>query len=48
MNISKYEYCYHTDILYNNGLKVTKPTVMIFSHNCMYILKVAELRRKVQ
>jgi len=34
MNTSKYEYRYHTDILYSNGLKDMKPIVLIFPHHC--------------
>lgn len=48
MNTSKYEYGYHNDILYNNGLKDIKPIVLIFPYYYMFVPKVAELRRKVQ
>jgi hypothetical protein len=48
MNIYKYEYRYHTDILYNNELKEVKPILMIFPRHCTYVLKLEELRRKVQ
>ena len=37
MNISKYEYCYNTDMLYNYGLKEIKPIVMTIPHHLSYV-----------
>ena len=37
MNISKNEYCYDTDILYNNELKEIKPIVIIIPHHLAYV-----------